>query len=287
MVGQVEAVKEVAASLRRARAGMRDQGRPIANFLFLGPTGVGKTELAKTIAEVYFGDDKNMIRLDMSEYQTKESLYRLIGSPTDNKSRGYLTDLVRQKPFALLLFDEIEKAHPDILNLFLQVMDDGRLTDNVGRTVDFTNSIIIMTSNAGTSYIQEQVEVGVPVLQIKEDLLQNKLADFFRPEFLNRFDSINVFKPLAMPEVIQIAGLMVKKISKQMLDEGVEMEVTQAAIEELAQLGFDPKFGARPLRRIIQDRVSNSLANLKIQGEYGRGDKIVFDVGGEARVEKK
>ncbi|MBI5621265.1 ATP-dependent Clp protease ATP-binding subunit [Candidatus Falkowbacteria bacterium] len=286
MVDQEEAVSEVADALRRARAGMRDPNRPIANFLFLGPTGVGKTELAKTIAAVYFGDEKNMIRLDMSEYQTKEGLYRLIGSPTDSQSRGYLTELARQNPFALLLFDEVEKAHPDILNLFLQVMDDGRLTDNLGRTVDFTNSIIIMTANAGTRFIQEQVKAGVELQQIKHELIENKLNEFFRPEVLNRFDAINVFKPLTMDDVLQITGLLVKKIADTLLGEGVALQVSPAVIAELAQLGFDPQFGARPLRRVIQDRLSNTLANMKIQNQYGRGDRIIVEPGGQTRVEK-
>jgi ATP-dependent Clp protease ATP-binding subunit ClpC len=286
MIDQEEAVKEVAAALRRARAGLRDQKRPIANFLFLGPTGVGKTELAKSIAEVYFGKEENMIRVDMSEYQTQESLYRLIGAPTGEKTGGYLTELVRHNPFALLLFDEVEKAHPDILNLFLQVMDDGRLTDNAGRTIDFTNAIIIMTSNAGTRYIQEQVKAGSPLEAIKKELIENRLGEFFRPEFLNRFDAINVFKPLGMPEVIEIAHLMIKKIAKGLQEEGVTLEVTPAAIEELAQAGFDPQFGARPLRRVIQERLSNILANMKIQNQFRRGERVVFDVGGRTKVEK-
>ncbi|MFA5359109.1 MAG: ATP-dependent Clp protease ATP-binding subunit [Patescibacteria group bacterium] len=284
MVDQEEAVKEVAAALRRARAGMREGTRPIANFLFLGPTGVGKTELAKTIAAVYFGNEDLMIRVDMSEYQTKESLYRLIGAPTGQKSGGLLTEAVRNNPFSLILFDEIEKAHSDILNLFLQVMDDGRLTDNAGRTVDFTNTIVIMTSNAGTKYIQDQVKTGVDIEQIKNDLVDNQLNQFFKPEFLNRFDAINVFKPLTIKEVIQIANLMTKKIANNLLKEGVVLEVTPAAIEELAWAGFDPQFGARPLRRVIQEKLANALANMKIQNQFKRGSKIIYDIGGKIRV---
>ncbi|MFA6534407.1 MAG: AAA family ATPase, partial [Patescibacteria group bacterium] len=284
MVDQAESVKEVAAALRRARAGLRDQKRPIANFLFLGPTGVGKTELAKTIAEVYFGSETNMVRLDMSEYQTKESLYRLIGAPTGEQAGGYLTEAIRRQPFALVLFDEVEKAHPDILNLFLQVMDDGRLTDNAGRTVDFTNAIIIMTSNAGTKYIQEQVKAGVDMAAIRAEMINNRLGEFFRPEFLNRFDAINVFKPLTIAEVNQIASLMIKKAAKNLLQDGVELEVTPAAVAELAAAGFDPQFGARPLRRVIQERIDNTLANLKLENKFKRGDKVVFDVGGKVEV---
>ncbi|MFA5076422.1 MAG: ATP-dependent Clp protease ATP-binding subunit [Patescibacteria group bacterium] len=285
MVDQEQAVVEVAAALRRSRAELREIKRPIANFLFLGPTGVGKTELAKTVAEVYFGNEENMIRLDMSEYQTKDSLYRLVGMPGAETS-GFLTEAIRQTPFTLLLCDEVEKAHPDILNVFLQVMDDGRLTDNLGRTVDFTNAIIIMTSNAGTSYIHEQIKAGVDINKIKEDLIESQLGTYFRPEFLNRFDAINVFKPLTMVEVRQIAKLMLKKVAKSLEVKGIGLEFTDAAIEELAVAGFDPQFGARPLRRVIQDKVSNILANLTISGKIQRKDRIILDAGGEIRIEQ-
>jgi len=283
MIGQEEPVREVAAALRRARAGVREGHRPIANFLFLGPTGVGKTELAKTIAEVYFGSEDNMIRLDMSEYQTKESIYRLIGAPGD-KTGGIFTQAVRRQPFALLLLDEIEKAHPDILNVFLQVMDDGRITDSSGRTVDCTSTILIMTSNAGTSYIQQQLSTGASLEQIKRQLLEQKLGEYFRPEFLNRFDSINVFAPLSPGDVLQIAKLMVAKHARQLVRDGITLEVTPAALEELAQAGYDPQFGARPLRRVIQERLANTLANLKISNQFQRGDKVVFDAGGKVQV---
>jgi ATP-dependent Clp protease ATP-binding subunit ClpB len=195
MINQEEAVNMVASSLRRARAEMREGKRPIANFLFLGPTGVGKTELAKTVSEIYFGNEKNMIRLDMSEYQHPDSVKKMIGSTAGG--RGYLTEAVRKAPFSLILLDEFEKAHPDILNLFLQVMDDGRLTDGQGRTIDFTNSIIIATSNAGAVYIQEQVAQGTDIEKIKDVLINERLNKILRPELINRFDGIVVFKPLA------------------------------------------------------------------------------------------
>jgi len=285
MVDQDEAVKMVASSLRRARTELRDNKRPIVNLLFLGPTGVGKTELAKTVAEVYFGDENKMVRLDMSEYQTKESIYRLIGAPGGAEA-GQLTEQVRQNPFTLLLLDEIEKAHPDILNAFLQVMDDGRLTDNLGRTVDFTNVILIATSNAGTDFIQEEISKNTPVAQIQDVLVREKLKLYFRPEFLNRFDGVIVFKPLGKPEIKQIAQFMINKLAKQMLDKGITLQATDEAISELADSGYDPLFGARPLRRAIQEKVNDSLANYLLTGKIGRRDVVVLDKGGQIRVEK-
>jgi ATP-dependent Clp protease ATP-binding subunit ClpC len=284
IVGQDEAVKAVASALRRARMELRETKRPIANFLFLGPTGVGKTETAKTLAEVYFGNENQMIRLDMSEYQTKEAVYRLIGLP--GEAGGLLTEAVRKNPFSLLLLDEIEKAHPDILNLFLQVMDDGRLTDSIGRVIDFTNIILIATSNAGTSYIQEELKKGRPVEEIKKELVERELKDVFRPEFLNRFDAIVVFKPLAEQEIFQIAKLMLKKIAKQLETKGIFFEATDEAVAELAAAGFDPLFGARPLRRIIQERVQDSLANFLLTQKIERRDKIILEKGGMLRIEK-
>ncbi|NQT49175.1 AAA family ATPase [Candidatus Kuenenbacteria bacterium] len=283
MVDQEEAVSLVAASLRRARAELREGKRPIASLLFLGPTGVGKTELAKSVAEVYFGNEEAMIRTDMSEYQDQASIVRLIGS---GGNAGILTEAVRKNPFALLLFDEIEKAHADILNLFLQVLDDGRLTDAKGRTVDFTNTIIIMTSNAGAQYIQDEIKKGTTVEDVKSHLINEELKQHFRPEFLNRFDGVVVFKPLSMVDVIKIAHLMIKKIAKRLEEKGVEFSATDEAIAELAEAGYDPKFGARPLRRAIQDRVDNSLADHILKGEIGRRDKVILEVGGEMRIEK-
>ncbi len=283
IVGQNEAVTAVGAALRRARAELRDKKRPIVNLLFLGPTGVGKTELAKTVAEKYFGSEKNMIRLDMSEYQSQNSLPRLIGS-AENGTTGLLTEMVRQKPFALLLLDEIEKAHKEVLNIFLQVMDDGRLTDAVGTTVDFTNLILVATSNAGTSYIQDQIMQGRAIDSFKDDLIKNEIRPIFSPEFINRFDNVIVFKPLSPDEIFQIAGFLMKAVKKNLEAKGIYFEWTEAAQRELAIAGFDPVFGARPLRRLVQERVDNALANFLLSGKIGRRDVIVYDVGDKISV---
>jgi ATP-dependent Clp protease ATP-binding subunit ClpC len=285
IVGQEEAVKLVASALRRARAELRDKNRPIVNLLFLGPTGVGKTELAKTVAEKYFGDENNMIRLDMSEYQNKTSLPRLIGSPQSG-TPGLLTEAVRHKPFALLLLDEIEKAHPDILTVFLQVMEDGRLTDALGRTVDFTNLIIVATSNAGTSFIQDQINAGKKTSEFKDRLIKEEIRDIFRPEFINRFDGTVVFRPLTQEEIYKIAGFMLNKVRKRLAEKGILFEVTEAAQRELAEAGFDPVFGARPLRRVIQEQVDNALSEFLLTGQLGRRDVVVYDVGGKLSVKK-
>jgi ATP-dependent Clp protease ATP-binding subunit ClpC len=289
MIDQEEAVSAVANSLRRARAELREIKRPIANLLFLGPTGVGKTELAKTIAEVYFNSEENMIRLDMSEYQEKNSINRLIGAPPGYAGAGeggVLTEAVRQRPYSIVLLDELEKAHPDILNLFLQVMDDGRLTDSSGRTIDFTNVILIATSNAQTNFIQQKLKEGLTIPQIKDQLLQTELKQYFKPEFINRFDNIIVFKPLSMEDIIQITKLMLKKVAKALEEKGVNFQTTEDAVKELAQIGFDPQYGARPLRRVIQDKVDNALANYLLTGKIGRRDIAIFDKGGIIRIEK-
>jgi len=285
IVGQNEAVDFVANALRRARTEIRDLKKPIVNLLFLGPTGVGKTELAKTVAEVYFGDENNMIRLDMSEYQNKESLDRLIGSASGGEA-GFLTEAVRKNPFSLLLLDEVEKAHPEILNVFLQVMDDGRLTDGLGRTIDFTNIILIATSNAATFYIQSKILEGWPLEKIKQDLILNELKNYFRPEFLNRFNGIVLFKPLTEKEIVEIAKLLLKKLAQTMEGKGIHFEATIEATEELAKEGFDPIFGARPLKRVIQEKVDNALANYVLTGKIGRRDKVILEKGGVIRIEE-
>lgn len=283
IIGQEAAVKAVSSSLRRARAELRSESRPIANFLFLGPTGVGKTELAKATAEVFFGNETAMIRFDMSEYQNKESVTRLIGG---NNEAGIMTEAVRRNPFSLLLLDELEKAHPDILNLFLQVMDDGRLTDGLGRTIDFTNVILIATSNAGTQYIQDEVIRGTALPAIKDALVNTELRAIYRPEFLNRFNDIIVFSPLTEPDVVAIAYLMIEKVRKQMEAKGITLEVTDGAVHELARQGFDSKFGARPLRRVIEERLENKLADELLKGSFARRDTVIFDVGGKIEVHK-
>lgn len=283
VIGQDEAVDLIASALRRARVEIRSKNRPIANFLFLGPTGVGKTELAKTIAEIYFGGEDRMIRLDMSEYQDKTSIYRLIGS-LNEKGTGILTEAVRRQPFALLLLDEIEKADPDILNLFLQVMDDGRLTDSVGRVVDFTNIIIIATSNAGTGYVQEQMRSGVASEIIKEHLLHGELKSYFRPEFLNRFDGIVLFKALTMDNIKQIAKLMLNRVISDLEHKSIQLIVDDEALDYLASIGYDPEFGARPMRRVLQERVENKLAEMILSGEIKRRDRVVLGSGSSLTV---
>ncbi|PIT88283.1 MAG: hypothetical protein COU29_03385 [Candidatus Magasanikbacteria bacterium CG10_big_fil_rev_8_21_14_0_10_36_32] len=283
VIGQEEAVGLIANALRRARAQIRSTNRPIANFLFLGPTGVGKTELAKTISTVYFGGEDMMVRLDMSEYQDKTSVYRLIGAPGE-KGSGILTEAVRRQPFSLLLLDEIEKADPNILNLFLQVMDDGRLTDSSGQVIDFTNVILIATSNAGTTYVQEQMRAGLSSEAIKERLLHGELKQNFRPEFLNRFDGIVLFKPLAYDDVKKIAALMLQRITKELEEKGIETVIEDEALDFLAGVGFDPEFGARPLRRAIQERIENQLAEMLLSNKLKRRDKIAIGRGGYIRV---
>lgn len=283
VIGQEEAVGLVANALRRARAEIRSISRPIANFLFLGPTGVGKTELAKTIAVDYFGGEERMIRLDMSEYQDKSSIYRLIGAPGE-KGSGILTEAVRRNPFALLLLDEMEKADKDVLNLFLQVMDDGRLTDSTGRVSDFTNVILIATSNAATSYVQEQMRAGISSDAIKERLLHGELKQYFRPEFLNRFDGIVLFKPLNREDIKKIAALMLKRLGKDLEAKGIDLQIEPAAVEFLADVGFDPEFGARPMRRAIQERLENKIAELLLSGKLKRRDKVVIQEGGEITI---
>jgi len=284
VIGQSEAVDLVANALRRARAEIRSTTKPIANFLFMGPTGVGKTELAKTIATTYFGGEDKMVRLDMSEYQDKASLYRLLGAPGE-KGSGILTEAVRRNPFALVLLDEIEKADKDVINVFLQVMDDGRLTDSTGHTVDFTNVILIATTNAGTQYVADQLRAGLSSEAIKERLLRGELAQYFRPEFLNRFDGIVLFKPLDRPAIREIAGLMLKRLAKDLDNKGIELRVDDAALDFLADVGFDPDFGARPMRRAIQERVENKLAEYILSGKLNRRDTVVVGGGGQVTVE--
>lgn len=284
MIGQEEAVEAIAASLRRARTAMKDVGRPIASFLFLGPTGVGKTELAKTVSEVYFGDEDYMIRLDMSEYQQADSVRKMIGDI--DGTLGYLTEAVRKKPFSLILLDEIEKAHPDILNLFLQLLDDGRLTDGQGRTISFTESIIVATSNIGAVYIQEEIKSGSDINSIKQELIDRKINKFMRPELVNRFDGIIVFKPLTEENIFRIATIMLKSIKSRLLDQGISLQADKNGVLILAKLGHDPKFGARPLRRLLQEKVEDEISNKILKGELQRRDTVVINADAEIDVIK-
>ncbi len=284
MVNQEEAVKMVAASLRRARAQMRPGQRPIASFLFMGPTGVGKTQLAKTLAAQYFGDEKAMIRIDMSEFQHPDSIKKMIGDAEG--AVGHLTEAVRSAPFSIVLLDEFEKAYAGILDLFLQVMDDGRLTDGQGRTVDFTNCIIIATSNVGAVFIQDEIKKGTPIAAIKEELINNLLNKYLRPELLNRFDGLVVFKPLTIEDVVAITKLMLKNIAKLLEKKGISLRAEESGVRRLAEQGFDPKFGARPLRRLLQDKVENPIAVKILAGELQRRDTVIIDAQANIKIEK-
>jgi len=284
LIGQVEAVEAVSASLRRARAELKEGKRPIASFLFLGPTGVGKTELAKAVSETYFGDENYLIRLDMSEYQQADSVSKMIGDA--HGALGYLTEAVRKKPFALVLLDEIEKAHPDILNLFLQLLDDGRLTDGQGRTISFTESIIIATSNIGALYIQEQIKLNTALNIIKQELIDNQLNKYMRPELINRFDGIIVFKPLDESNIFSIATLMLKKIKKNLAEKGIDLKADKDGVMILAREGYDPKFGARPLRRLLQDKIENEIANKILSGELKRRDIVIINNKAKIEIQK-
>jgi len=276
VIDQEEAVNALADSMRRSRAGVAGREKPIGTFLFLGPTGVGKTETSKALAESYFGSERKMIRLDMSEYQTLESIDRLIGS--SDGTQGLLTNAIRENPFSLVLLDEIEKAHSNILNLFLQVLDEGRLTDNLGRTVSFRNSIIIGTSNAGAEFIREYVSKKADYAYsfFKKDLVEYLLKrGIFRPEFLNRFDSVIIFKPLSQENLVKIAVLMLQRLNQRLLQgKGIQLVITQELAEKVAKLGYNPEFGARPMNRVIQDRIENKIAKKILSGELRRGDII-------------
>jgi len=279
LIDQEEAVKAVADALRRARAGLREEEKPIASFLFVGPTGVGKTELSKILADVYFGSRDSLVRVDMSEFADVKNIYRLVGSPpgSDTEEPGQLTEAVRQRPFSLVLLDEFEKAHPQVVNLFLQVFDDGRLTDGRGDTVDFTNTIIIATSNVGTKFIQDQLAAGRAVEEFQAEFLEN-LRGTFPPELLNRFDGVMIFKPLKLEHIRQIVELKLKGVEKDLADREIELSATPEFIDRIAELGYKPEWGARPLTRVIQDRVQATLAKKILAGEIKGGQTVTLDL---------
>lgn len=274
LIGQDEAVRVVANSLREYRSGLTRRGGPIASFLFVGPTGVGKTELAKTLARIQFGSENLMIRFDMTEYQDKQSFFRFIGSP-DGKTSGSLTDAVMQKPYSVVLLDEFEKAFPDILNLFLQVLDDGRLTDNLGRTVDFTNTLIIATSNAHSDIINDALREGKSMTQIA-DYLKSRLTDVFKPELLNRFSSVVVFRNLEPRELSEVAEINLKDLASVAAEQGITLAFDSSAVREVARLGYDPAFGARPLRRAIEEHLRAPLASKILAKEIKKGDRVMI-----------
>jgi len=285
VIGQDEAVVAVANAIRRSRAGLADPNRPIGSFLFLGPTGVGKTELTKALAGYMFDTESAMVRIDMSEFMEKHSVARLVGAPpgyVGYEEGGYLTEAVRRKPYSVILLDEIEKAHPDVFNILLQVLDDGRLTDGQGRTVDFKNSVIIMTSNLGSDIIQEQAGNN------DYDELKNKvmgvLHNEFRPEFINRIDETVVFHPLAHSHIKEIADIQLSKLRERLTETGYLLELTDAALERIAASGFDPVYGARPLKRAIQQTIENPLAQKLLNNDFQPGSIIVIDADAEGLV---
>ncbi len=290
VIGQQEAIVTISKAVRRARAGLKDPKRPIGSFLFLGPTGVGKTELAKTLAEFMFGSEESLIKIDMSEFQERHTTSRLVGSPpgyVGYGEGGQLTDAVRRKPYSVVLFDEIEKAHPDAFNLLLQVLEDGHLTDGKGRKVDFRNTIIIMTSNVGTEHIRRasRIGFGINADEIDQTDMRRKVDDalkaLFRPEFLNRIDATIIFHPLTNEEIQQITKLMLNRVQKQLDEHQMRLDVRQDALDLLARRGYDPAFGARPLRRIITNLIEDALAEGLLEGRFQEGDTIIADTEGD------
>jgi ATP-dependent Clp protease ATP-binding subunit ClpC len=288
IVGQEEAVVAIAEAVRRSRAGLGDPNRPVGSFLFLGPTGVGKTELARALAEALFGDENLMVRFDMSEFQERHTVSRLVGAPpgyVGYDEAGQLTEAVRRKPYAVLLFDEIEKAHQDVFNILLQILDDGRLTDAQGRTVDFKNAVVIMTSNLGADRIQQHARQKEPFDELKADLMQI-LQRSFRPEFINRIDDIIVFRALTAEQLHEITRLMLDRLARRLRAQRIEIAFTDEAVELLAHEGYDPEFGARPLKRTIQRLVENELSRMVLGGQVQAGDRAVVDaLEGELRID--
>jgi len=280
VVGQDEAIVAVANAVRRARSGLQDPNRPVGSFIFLGPTGVGKTELARALAEFLFDDENAMVRIDMSEYMEKHSVARLVGAPpgyVGYEEGGQLTEAVRRRPYAVVLFDEIEKAHPDVFNVLLQILDDGRLTDGQGRVVDFKNAVLIMTSNIGSRHFAEEV---VDAETVRKLVLED-LRAHFRPEFLNRVDEIIVFHRLSIEDITRIVDIQLERVRKRLADQNITLTLSPEAKKLIAREGYDPVFGARPLKRVIQKKILDALSLEILAGRFKEGDKL------EAAVDKK
>jgi ATP-dependent Clp protease ATP-binding subunit ClpB len=287
VVGQAEAVRAVSRAVRRGRVGLRDPGKPIGSFLYLGPSGVGKTELAKALAEFLFDDEQSMTRLDMSEFMEKHMAQRLVGAPpgyVDSEEGGFLTEAVRRKPYSVLLFDEVEKAHADVFNLLLQVLDDGRLTDGRGRTADFSNTVVIMTSNIGSQRILEtdpklfESQDGRDALR---DVLRDELKNFLRPEFLNRIDDVVIFRPLSKEDLRGIVDIQLRRLEKLLVDRELKLSLSEEAKRKLVDLGYEPAFGARPLKRAILKNVQDPLAEEILAGGYAVGSTVKVGVDGD------
>jgi ATP-dependent Clp protease ATP-binding subunit ClpB len=291
LIGQNEAVSSVANAIRRSRAGLQDSAKPIGSFIFIGSTGVGKTEMARALAEFLFDDENAIVRLDMSEYMEKFSVSRLIGAPPGYigyDEGGQLTESIRRRPYSVVLLDEIEKAHSDVFNVLLQILDDGRLTDSKGRMVNFKNTIIIMTSNIGTEIILDKISeindenrerIMSAVRHNIIDLLKKKM----RPEFLNRIDEVILFKPLTMTEIHQIAALQLEKLKNKLKSSGIELKITESALDWISQLGYDNQYGARPLKRAIQKHIEDPLAFNLIKMKFVQGDNVILDAGENGR----
>ena len=281
VVGQDEAVELVCNAILRSRAGISDPNRPIGSFMFLGPTGVGKTELAKSLAECLFDDEHNMVRIDMTEYMEKFSVSRLIGAPpgyVGYEEGGQLTEAVRRKPYSVILFDEIEKAHPDVFNILLQILDDGRVTDSQGRTVDFKNTVIIMTSNLGSSYLLEGIGEDGMISEDARQAVMRELHRSFRPEFLNRLDEIIMFRPLTRENLTGITGIMLDSLKKRLEERQLGLEISGEALDYIIDCGYDPLYGARPLRRFIQNNVETLIAREILSGDLGTGSVLHVDL---------
>ncbi len=280
VIGQDEAVDAVADAILRSRSGLADPNRPTGSFLFLGPTGVGKTELAKALSQALFDSEHSIIRIDMSEYQEKHTGSRLVGAPPGYigyEEGGQLTEAVRRKPYSIVLFDEIEKGHTDVFNVMLQILDDGRLTDGQGRTVNFKNTVVIMTSNIGSQYLMDGIDSGGNIAEQTRQMVFGELQAAFRPEFLNRLDEIVLFKPLTQEEIVRIIDLILNKTGEKLADQNLTLSVSQAAKHRIARESYSPVYGARPVKRFIQKNVETAIARIIMRGEAGEGGTVFVD----------